>query len=553
MSDTIRRRGMSPAKRRNVKYILAFIIIVLAVGAGIRILINKNTKKDAEKSAEITKGAIKGAPKGMVLVGFPTATARSSDAYNSDIVGSPVVSDTIMVTKPKSQIDHKASVVVTKPKVTKKVTQMRKHHVSAVTPKHEKQAHRLVKTLKSRRMETSMVAYAFASLSKHKIFRLKPGGKPLLRTNSPKELASMIEKSLSVDPKGNTHLNERRCKMYGECATAYSYFYGIRTVHPEVASRLRSIIDLPKYLRSLKKTHAPKGKWVMSRVIVSYDAYGNITRRYDARGFARAFKRGEYAWCDLVSHKPILAGSCGNVVGKQYFAPKLIAKALAPAKVRNVVLQPTPKNGRWERAWAYASELENPAPLHPAEKGYAEIRFYAYSGDTALIVPIFGAGLSERDFGIKRPGDVHFERWSNAVCEENAPVICGFDALEGFTGKKVNRHLTGSFYLNKPGEYVLRVPRVFAEPATPDRVVLQLFHGSVAWPVLPARVVNPEVTARYEREVRAYKHNHSDGLLVLPGSYKHRIARVYYDLVEGAEHGSNLYFPRGQIKSAQQE
>ncbi|HFC10866.1 MAG TPA: hypothetical protein ENJ75_01585 [Candidatus Kaiserbacteria bacterium] len=538
---------------RNIKYILIFLVVLVSIGVGIRILINKHTEQKAEKTAETTKGAIKGAPKGMVLVGFPAVD--NSTVRNPDMLNAKTSSEeAVMVTKPKTQIDHEASVVATKPKVVKKVMHMRKH-VSAVTPKHAKpkhakRTHLLAKTLKPRRSKTSAVsypiAYAFVSQAKHKIFRLKPGGKPLLRTRSPKELASMIEKSLSVDPKGNTHLNERRCKKYGECATAYSYFYGIRTVHPEVAHRLRSIIDLPEYLRSLKKTPAPKGKWVMSRVIVSYDAYGNVVRRYDTRGFARAFKHGEYAWCDIVSHKPILAGSCGNVVGKRYFAP-------APAKVRNVALQPKPKNGRWERVWAYASELENPAPLHPAEMGYAEIRFYAYSGDTALIVPIFGSGLSERDFGIKRPGEEHFEPWSNAVCEENAPVICGFDALEGFTGKKVNRLLTGSFYLKTPGEYVLRVPRAFAEPATPDRVVLQLFHGKVAWPVLPARVVNPEVTARYEMEVRAYKRNHTDGLLVLPESYKHRIARVYYDLVEGAEHGSNLYFPRGQIKSAQQE
>ena len=117
-----------------------------------------------------------------------------------------------------------------------------------------------------------------------------------------------------------------RCKKNGSCATAHNYFGGIQEAHP--SAKLGNIAELPRYLRSLVKQPAPAGEWHLSRLLVRGD-----THTYDATGWKRAFLHGEQVWVDINTGELILAGDCGNVVGKGPTKHK-------PAPAPTAVLQP---------------------------------------------------------------------------------------------------------------------------------------------------------------------------------------------------------------------
>ena len=136
-------------------------------------------------------------------------------------------------------------------------------------------------------------------------------GQPLMKgLMGPADLASRIESSISRDPSGNSHIDERACSETGSCATPYMYYYGINKSHS--SARLGGVSELPRYLRSLSQRKAPQGEWQMSRILV--DTSGS---RYDATGWHRAFAPGESVWDDPNTGEHILAGDCGNVVGQQ--------------------------------------------------------------------------------------------------------------------------------------------------------------------------------------------------------------------------------------------
>lgn len=145
-----------------------------------------------------------------------------------------------------------------------------------------------------------------------------PTGMPLMKGfKSPTELAGLVEKSMKVDPTGSQVLDPVRCKRSGSCATAQDYFKGIKLAHPSAA--LGDIAELPRYLRSLVQKPAPEGQWQVSRLLVKGD-----THRYDAVGWHRAFFKGEDVWFDVNTGEPILAGECGNVVGKPVAPPRAV-------------------------------------------------------------------------------------------------------------------------------------------------------------------------------------------------------------------------------------
>jgi hypothetical protein len=151
-----------------------------------------------------------------------------------------------------------------------------------------------------------LLALAFAALAN---IALAGTGMPLMKGfKSTTELASLVEKSLATDSTGNKVLDPVRCKKSGSCATAYDYFFGIKSMHPNV--QLNEISELPRYLRSLKKNPAPAGEWQVSRLLVKGGSH-----KYDATGWHRAFFKGEAVWFDLGTGEPILAGDCGNIVG----------------------------------------------------------------------------------------------------------------------------------------------------------------------------------------------------------------------------------------------
>lgn len=160
-------------------------------------------------------------------------------------------------------------------------------------------------------------------------------GMPLMEGfKTPTELAALVGSSLKIDATGNRVLDSRRCKATGSCATARDYFVGIRAAHPE--AHLGSILEVPQYLRSLKKQPAPRGEWYMSRLLVRGDSH-----RYDAAGWHRAFFKGEAVWYDVNTGEPILAGACGNVVGKRY-VPRHVATSVPPSSCATVAFAVKP-------------------------------------------------------------------------------------------------------------------------------------------------------------------------------------------------------------------
>ncbi|MGD0328246.1 MAG: hypothetical protein ABSB00_00855 [Minisyncoccia bacterium] len=155
-------------------------------------------------------------------------------------------------------------------------------------------------------------------------------GMPMMKgLKNPTELAALVESSLTSDPAGNKLLNPARCRKDGSCATAHDYFYGIQLAHP--SAKLGDIADLPRYLQSLVQQPAPTGEWQISRLLVRGEKH-----TYDARGWHRAFLKGESVWADPNTGEFILAGDCGNVIGaaptrpQTPLPPRLIAPPPSP-------------------------------------------------------------------------------------------------------------------------------------------------------------------------------------------------------------------------------
>ena len=169
-----------------------------------------------------------------------------------------------------------------------------------------------------------LIAAALWSPAAHAAGNIKHHtGMPLMEgVKTPTDLAALVERSLKADKTGRRILDRKLCKATGSCSTARDYFIGIKMVHPD--AHLGTIAELPRYLRSLVRQPPPKGEWQMSRLLVKGDSH-----RYDATGWHRAFLKGEAAWYDVNTGEPVLAGACGNVVGKRY-APPHVAVTTPP-------------------------------------------------------------------------------------------------------------------------------------------------------------------------------------------------------------------------------
>jgi len=187
--------------------------------------------------------------------------------------------------------------------------------------------------MNSKRLRTPAVSLLFLLST---LFFLSRGaiagtGMPMMEgLKNPTELATLVDYALQRDPTGKTVLSTVRCKKSGSCATAYDYFYGIRLAHP--SAKLGDIADLPRYLRSLERQPAPGGVWQMSRLLVH-----GAQHTYDARGWHRAFFKGESVWVDPNTGEDILAGNCGNVIGAKIGGKNQKKKMVACPRIRVTV------------------------------------------------------------------------------------------------------------------------------------------------------------------------------------------------------------------------
>lgn len=506
MNETLKRRGVSPAKRRRFLFNLAVVLIIaLIFGVAWRVLHdhNKLKNKPVAVSSNISD-----------LMEVKTLSdVKSEEKQIHRVVTDGLLSKAVFppknheVSKKKETSEKLVEKSVKKPPKAVKV-------VKVVKVKKQPKKVPVLKavTLKKRhhrpKPKSHFFARASASASAVSYSFVIGGGKALMKgLKNPKELASIVERSLKADSKGNTHLDENACKRYGSCATAYSYFYGIRTTHPDVA--LYSLSELPAYLRTLVVHNAPKGDWYMSRILVRRNG-SYVKRTYDARGWSRKFHKGEKVWDDPTTKEHILAGDCGNVVAGMYTRNVVVVKKRTQTETGDCVT----------------------------------IHFITKPGDTAVKIAILGpAGNIVNDKCTAIDG----HSWVNDICKENAPVICDFSKHEKVTGKPLQ--LLGSFY-PKPGEHTLRLPGYFASKAKGYVTALILVRGEVKWPLYPKERPGNTVAFRaayhYGEQRAEWIANNSDAMGVRWFDYQHNSARIWYSKSDVPKDVAQLYWPWGE-------
>lgn len=125
---------------------------------------------------------------------------------------------------------------------------------------------------------------------------------------SPGEIAALVETSLAKDSTGMTLLSEDNCRTKGGCARPVDYMTSFAAHDPQGAPK--SLAELPGYLRKLVIRHDFQGKYQMDRIV-----YGRGVHRADVNGMSRTFLKGEAAWVNPETGRPVLAENCANPVG----------------------------------------------------------------------------------------------------------------------------------------------------------------------------------------------------------------------------------------------
>lgn len=489
--DTIKRRGHSPAKRRKWLYTMFLVAIVALVVACFVYSLRKDkthlvehSKLVVQKNDSIVALPMKGdASVQMVMRGIAPP--------HDDVVTKVANTSEVLVNTDVSLVHH----------AQKAVSQTVSKSAKKKTPKPKKPLVVLIAQTKK--------------ISVRKIIRRKPrvmhyhsgeaiGGPLMKNIGSPDKLAVLVESALKTDPTGNSHLNEEMCRKLGSCASAYSYFYGIRTTHPDTASRLKKVSDLPKYLRSLRRNPAPSGDWLMSRILISH----NNKRSYDYGTWHRTFHLGEAVWDDPISGDHILAGDCGNVVGSRF-------------------------------------DLSIPVPRKPST-GCVEINFTTKPGDTAVKIAIMGPSGNNITDDVCTGIDGH--GWVNNVCPQYPHAICDFSEHERVTGKKVR--LVGSFR-PVPGKHVLSLPGNFTDKNLGYITALILVRGNIGYPKYPDKPLVGNKVAfssayKYGEERVDWINRNSDAIGVRWFDYNHRSAKIWYLKSQLPKNAPQLYWPWGE-------
>ncbi|MFA6519857.1 MAG: hypothetical protein WCT41_03505 [Candidatus Paceibacterota bacterium] len=317
---------------------------------------------------------------------------------------------------------------------------------------------------------------------------------------TPAELADKVQVSLVKDPKGNSIIDPARCKQDGSCAAPKDYFEMFKISDPE--ARLTDVMQVPAFLRTLKVEPAPAGEYWISCLKPS----GGGTFKPVLHCLSRFFKAGEQAWVDPITKRIVLASDCTNPVEKPVPPKRACVEILVPTK----------------------------------------------PGDTIFRFGLIGpAAVKEDDdcLGLKRVGEVEFERWWKDEC---AVTGCDFSADARVIGQPVQ--IFGSIKLEKPGEYVLRLPAYVAEKGSLYVTVLCLERSAPGDPPKePPKPIQGSDRETYTKTYNTYMAwrveyetwrniwliSHSDGMGVRWGDYRStpsapetKMAIVYYTKAE---------------------
>lgn len=249
-----------------------------------------------------------------------------------------------------------------------------------------------------------------------------PVGNPFMRgiKGGPSELAEMIEKNLALHPDGKTKLSEERCRNGGSCAAPINYLIAFQRLDP--SANLKSVHELPQFLRDMKIAEGPSGKFSMNCLVPSQR--GGWEGKFKC--LARPFKAGEHIWISRTG-KGLLAEDCTN-----------------------------PIDGP-----------EKPAPAPDC----VEVKFTTKPQDDVVRIAVFGPQRIDDVCGpsIHRAASNEYDRgW----LEECPDISCNFNEIK--RAFKLPAIQWKTSYRVQPGEHVIRLPRYFAAKDSPYRVFLCL-------------------------------------------------------------------------------
>lgn len=295
---------------------------------------------------------------------------------------------------------------------------------------------------------------------------------------SPQQLADLVGEAIRKDKDpGRTIINPAKCKQDRSCATPMDYLVMIRQLYREFKLEEfapKTVSELPSYLRRLVKKPGPAGNYWSS--CLKPDGKGGWTPVL--RCFARPFKPGESVWVD-----PLPAEELRGRITLTHDVEVFMEDCSNPT--------PGPK------------PLEIPI-VGPFQKPCAEIRFFARASDKVVrLVPMGLPAFEDECFAIRKVGEERWIPWKDA-CHSGD---CSFAASESFLQMTAWNKLA-SFELT-PGEYVVRVPRRFAEDNSP---YLTAFCLDRAWPERPQ---NPT-----KGQAEAWNLRQSDAVYVRPNAYR---------------------------------
>lgn len=261
-------------------------------------------------------------------------------------------------------------------------------------------------------------------------------GQPFFKgLENPGQLADLIAANLKQDNSGNTKLDSKACRTpgNGSCARPLDYLESVKEADPKGTVALKTVADLPAFLRTLRKESAPPGRYILA--CLRPIGGGNYKQVLGCT--ERPFKPGETIWVNPVSNRPLFASDCTNPIK-------------GPAPLKNVC---------------------------------AEIHLFAREGDTVMRQAVLGSPEFKDDcFAIKKAGETEFHiPWRDACESEH----CTFAASEAFLNKKAWNLAS---YELEPGEYVVRVPIRFTEKNSAYVTTFCIERTKMVWPEFPKDV-----------------------------------------------------------------
>ncbi len=283
-----------------------------------------------------------------------------------------------------------------------------------------------------------------------------PLGNPFCEgISSPSELATLVEEALVHSRDGVAELDPARCHRTHP-ARPVDYLAMFQRDDP--MANLRSVQDLPGYLRKLVSGRAPGGRFYMACLKPSRVSVTGWIAEHDC--IAREFKTGEAAWYNPDTMRAVLASDCTNPVG-------------LPEQAQNCI----------------------------------EIRFFTSEQATGVRLKEYGPRSIAEDACtmLKQAGSSDFE---SPWFEECPEVLCDFADIDAVPGMPKGWR-KGSFKTS-PGWNVLRLPAYVAERPTGDDFYVTVFcieRWSGPAPVPPrddSQSTDPETVANYVRARERY-------------------------------------------------